>query len=174
MIQIKRWLGAIWFKNVFSRLDSAFACYLNWIWSWSRVAGKGFLFEIFKSDIGHILFLRILYHIPYHGPKKDIISYHISRPKKGYRIYILYPFQFENEPNMAWIGIKHRKVVISMFILEICNCLQMPVQCSVCVQCSVLSKRELPTTSVNKNYIVQKKKNAAKFKFVLKKGYRIG
>jgi hypothetical protein len=38
----------------------------------------------------------------------------------------------------------------------------------------VLSKRELPTTSVNKNYIVQKKKNAAKFKFVLKKGYRIG
>jgi hypothetical protein len=111
-----------------------------------------------RLNIGHILFLRILYHIPYHGPKKDIISYHISRPKKGYRIYILYTFQFENEPNMAWIGIKHRKVVISMFILEICNCLQMPVQCSVCVQCSVLSKRELPTTSVNKNYIVQKKK----------------
>jgi hypothetical protein len=41
-------------------------------------------------------------------------------------------------------------------------------------QYSVLSKRELPTTSVNKNYIAQKKKNAAKFKFVLKKGYRIG
>jgi hypothetical protein len=114
-------------------------------------------------------FLRILYLIPYHGPKKDIISYHISRPKKGYRIYILYPFQFENEPNMAWIGIKHRKVVISMFILEICYCLQMPMQCSVCVQCSVLSKRELPTTSVNKNYIVQKKKKRGKVQICTEK-----
>jgi hypothetical protein len=44
----------------------------------------------------------------------------------------------------------------------------------VCVQCSVLSKRELPTTSVNKTTLCKRKKNAAKFKFVLKKGYRIG
>jgi hypothetical protein len=36
-----------------------------------------------KSDIGHILFLRILYHIPYHGQKSDIISYPISQLKKG-------------------------------------------------------------------------------------------
>jgi hypothetical protein len=28
-------------------------------------------------------FLRILYHIPYHGQKSDIISYPISRLKKG-------------------------------------------------------------------------------------------
>jgi hypothetical protein len=34
------------------------------------------------SDIGHILFLRILYHILYHGQKSDIISYPISRLKK--------------------------------------------------------------------------------------------
>jgi hypothetical protein len=34
-------------------------------------------------DIGHILFLRILYHIPYHGQESDIISYPISRLKKG-------------------------------------------------------------------------------------------
>jgi hypothetical protein len=33
-------------------------------------------------DIGHILFLRILYHIPYHGPKSDVISYPISRLKQ--------------------------------------------------------------------------------------------
>jgi hypothetical protein len=39
--------------------------------------------EQFKADIGHILFLRILYHIPYHGQKSDIISYPISRLKKG-------------------------------------------------------------------------------------------
>jgi hypothetical protein len=36
-----------------------------------------------EADIGHILFLRILYHIPYHGQKSDIIPYPISRLKKG-------------------------------------------------------------------------------------------
>jgi hypothetical protein len=46
------------------------------------------------ADPGHILFLRILYHIPYHGQKNDIISYHISRKKigKGYISYILSNF----------------------------------------------------------------------------------
>jgi hypothetical protein len=42
-------------------------------------------------DIGHILFLRILYHIPYHGQKSDIISYPISR-FKNYRI--VYPIEW--------------------------------------------------------------------------------
>jgi hypothetical protein len=32
-------------------------------------------FCIFEADIGHILFLRILYHIPYHFQKSDILSY---------------------------------------------------------------------------------------------------
>jgi hypothetical protein len=39
-----------------------------------------------KADIGHILFLRILYHIAYHGQKSDIISYpigYITAKKKG-------------------------------------------------------------------------------------------
>jgi hypothetical protein len=40
-------------------------------------------FRQYGPDIGHILFLRILYHIPYHGQKSDIISYPISRLKKG-------------------------------------------------------------------------------------------
>jgi hypothetical protein len=41
-------------------------------------------------------------------------------------------------------------------------------------QCSVLSKRGLPTKSINIKQNCAKEKNAAKFKFVLKKGYRIG
>jgi hypothetical protein len=40
-----------------------------------------------KSDIGHILFLRILYHIPYHGQKSDIISYPLSQLKKDRILY---------------------------------------------------------------------------------------
>jgi hypothetical protein len=46
-----------------------------------RIYIKGYLYPI--PDIGHILFLRILYDIPYHGQKSDIISYPISRLKKG-------------------------------------------------------------------------------------------
>jgi hypothetical protein len=47
-----------------------------------------------NPDPGRILLLRILYHIPYHGQKSDIISYPISRQniRKGYISYILSNF----------------------------------------------------------------------------------
>jgi hypothetical protein len=47
-----------------------------------------------NPDPGRILLLRILYHIPYHGQKIDIISYPISRQniRKGYISYILSNF----------------------------------------------------------------------------------
>jgi hypothetical protein len=35
------------------------------------------------SDPGHILFFEDIYPIPYHGQKSDIISYPLSRQKKG-------------------------------------------------------------------------------------------
>jgi hypothetical protein len=47
-----------------------------------------------NADHGHIHFLRILYHIPYHGQKSDINILSISRQKigKGYISYILSNF----------------------------------------------------------------------------------
>jgi hypothetical protein len=125
----------------------------------SAIAIIDIAIRVDEPDIGHILFLRILYHIPYHGPKKDIISYHISRPKKGYRIYILYPFQFENEPNMAWIGIKHRKVVISMFIFGNMQLLTNAnaVQCVCAVQC-VIQKRTPHNKCKQKLHCAKEKK----------------
>jgi hypothetical protein len=39
------------------------------------------------SEAGHILYLRILYHIHIQAPKKDIISYHYQGKKKDMDIY---------------------------------------------------------------------------------------
>jgi hypothetical protein len=47
------------------------------------------VFDIF-SEAGHILFLRILYHIHIQAPKKDIISYHYHGQKKDMDILISY------------------------------------------------------------------------------------
>jgi hypothetical protein len=59
-----------------------------------------------KSDIGHILFLRILYHIPYHGQKSDIISYPLSQLKKD---RILYHISLPSKISQNSLFFKERK-----------------------------------------------------------------
>jgi hypothetical protein len=55
----------------------------------SSTLWKTVVIAIFNANIGHILFLRILYHIPYHGQKSDIISYPISQLKKDRILYTI-------------------------------------------------------------------------------------
>jgi hypothetical protein len=118
-------------------------------------------------------FFEDIYPILYHGQKSDIISYPISRQKneKGYVSYILSNFIF------AKVYLLILETFVGSFFSSCLACLTATVRLKnnnslEPVQC-VIQKRT-PHNKRKQKLHCAKEKNVEKFKFVLKKGYRIG
>jgi hypothetical protein len=120
-------------------------------------------------------FLRILYHIPYHGQKSDIISSPISRQKigKGYISYILSNFILHKKHEIRTINFYFENIQYTTFLKKSELWTEHESATNVQIFFANIYWQFLPTTSVNKNYIAQKKKLQQSSNSCCKKGYRI-